>query len=160
MFAGGLGPVRGREAPCRAIVSIYRWLHRGDRSQKKALAAASLAVNNLAVGRRIASLDFVRGVAMILMAIDHVRVPMIYYLLHIPMIHLAACLVSLAREGHVNPWLFGNHPMAPPPVPQGYVWSLGLLYLVFAVCVIALYFPCRRFAELRARHPGGWLSYL
>ena len=30
---------------------------------------------------------------------------------------LAAVLVSLIREGRVNPWLFGNHPMAPPPVP-------------------------------------------
>jgi uncharacterized membrane protein len=88
------------------------------------------------------------------------RAPMVYYLLHIPAIHLAACLVSLVREGRVNPWLFGNHPMAPPPVPEGYVWSLGLLYFIFIVCVIALYFPCRRFADLRARHPGGWLSYL
>jgi uncharacterized membrane protein len=88
------------------------------------------------------------------------RVPMLYYLLHIPVIHLAACLVSLAREGRVNPWLFGNHPMAPPPVPEGYVWHLWLLYLVFTLCVIGLYFPCRWFADLRARHPGGWLSYL
>src|SRR5262249_49603690 len=70
------------------------------------------------------------------------KVPLFYYLLHIPLIHLAACLVSLIREGHVNPWLFGNHPMAPPPVPEGYMWNLGLLYLVFAVCVIILYFPC------------------
>ena len=88
------------------------------------------------------------------------RVPMLYYLLHIPAIHAAACLVSLAREGQVNPWLFGNHPMAPPPVPDGYVWSLGLLYLVFAICVTALYFPCRWFANLRERRAGGWLSYL
>src|SRR5262245_9498716 len=71
------------------------------------------------------------------------RVPLFYYLLHIPTIHLAACLVSLARDGRVNPWLFGNHPMAPPPVPEGYTWSLGLLYVVFTLCVIALYFPCR-----------------
>jgi uncharacterized membrane protein len=88
------------------------------------------------------------------------RVPMFYYLLHIPVIHLAACLVSIAREGRINPWLFGNHPMAPPPVPEGYAWSLGLLYLVFTLCVAALYFPCRWFADLRARRSGSWLSYL
>jgi uncharacterized membrane protein len=88
------------------------------------------------------------------------RVPMLYYLLHIPVIHLAACVVSLLREGRVNPWLFGNHPMAPPPVPDGYMWSLGLLYLVFAVCVGLLYFPCRAFARLRARSREPWLSYL
>jgi uncharacterized membrane protein len=88
------------------------------------------------------------------------RVPMFYYLLHIPLIHLAACVVSLIREGHVNAWLFGNHPLAPPRVPVGYTWSLGLLYLVFAVCVIVLYFPCRWFERLRATRRWPWLSYL
>jgi len=88
------------------------------------------------------------------------RVPMFYYLLHIPVIHLAAVLVSLPREGRVNPWLFGNHPMAPPPVPDGYLWSLPLLYAVFAACIVVLYFPCRWFAGVRARRASRWLSYL
>lgn len=88
------------------------------------------------------------------------RVPMFYYLLHIPLIHLAACAVSLIREGHVNPWLFGNLPVAPAQVPPGYTWNLGLLYLVFALCVVALYFPCRWYARLRATHKSAWLSYL
>ncbi len=88
------------------------------------------------------------------------RVPMFYYLLHIPLIHVAACLVSLVREGRVDPWLFGNHPVDPPPLPPGYMWSLPLLYLVWALCVIALYFPCRWYAALRARSRAAWLSYL
>jgi uncharacterized membrane protein len=88
------------------------------------------------------------------------RVPFFYYLLHIPVIHAAACVVSLAREGRVDPWLFGNHPMAPAPVPPGYTWSLALLYFVFAVCVVILYFPCRWFARLRATRRYPWLSYL
>jgi uncharacterized membrane protein len=88
------------------------------------------------------------------------RVPMFYYLLHIPVIHLAACVVSLIREGQVNPWLFGNHPLAPPPVPDGYMWSLGLLYAVFAICIVALYFPCRWYARVRATRRSSWLSYL
>jgi uncharacterized membrane protein len=88
------------------------------------------------------------------------RVPMFYYLLHIPVIHVAAVLVSLVREGHVNAWLFGNHPMAPPRVPEGYTWTLGLLYLVFAACVVTLYFPCRWFARLRATAKSRWLSYV
>ena len=50
----------------------------------------------------------------------------VYYLLHIPVIHLAAIAVSLGREGQINPWLFGNHPLAPPPVPEGDAWSLML----------------------------------
>lgn len=88
------------------------------------------------------------------------RVPFFYYMLHIPLIHLAACVVSLARVGQVDPWLFTNHPMAPPPVPPGYRWSLPLLYLVFAICVTILYFPCRWFARVRARRSAWWLSYL
>jgi hypothetical protein len=88
------------------------------------------------------------------------RVPMFYYLLHIPLIHFAACVVSLIREGHVNAWLFANHPVAAGPAPAGYVWSLGLLYLVYAICVVVLYFPCRWFADLRARKKSRWLSYI
>ncbi len=88
------------------------------------------------------------------------RVPLFYYLLHIPLIHLVACLVSMVREGHVNPWLSANHPMAAGQAPPGYTWSLPLLYLVWIVCVTVLYFPCRRFARLKSDRRSAWLSYL
>jgi uncharacterized membrane protein len=88
------------------------------------------------------------------------RVPLFYYLLHIPLIHAAACIVSLVREGRVDPWLFGNHPMMPPPKPAGYDWSLPLLYLVFAIVIALLYVPCRWYAGVRARRPDNWLRYL
>jgi hypothetical protein len=88
------------------------------------------------------------------------RVPLFYYLLHIPAIHAAALVVSLVREGRINPWLFGNHPMMPPPVPDGYRWTLPLLYLVFVIVVAMLYVPCRWFADVKARRRDGWLQYL
>jgi hypothetical protein len=88
------------------------------------------------------------------------RVPLFYYLLHIPTIHAAAVVVSLIREGRVNPWLFGNHPMMPPPVPDGYTWSLPLLYLVFTLVVAVLHVPCVWFAGVKARHPQSVLRYL
>jgi uncharacterized membrane protein len=88
------------------------------------------------------------------------RVPLFYYLLHIPLIHLLALGVSRIREGVVNPWLFANHPMFVPPAPQGYVWSLGQLYLVWIVAVTLLYFPCRWYAGYKAKAGGGWVSYL
>lgn len=75
------------------------------------------------------------------------RVPLFYYVLHIPLIHLAAMLVTLVRTGTVTAWLFGNHPMEPPEQPAGYMWSLGLLYAVTAVCVVLLYFACRWWVE-------------
>ena len=61
----------------------------------------------------------------------------------------SAIAVSLIRTGAITPWLFGNHPMEPPEQPPGYQWSLGLLYLVTAVCVVALYFSCRWYVDRR-----------
>jgi uncharacterized membrane protein len=75
------------------------------------------------------------------------RVPLFYYVLHIPLIHVAAIVVSLIRTGAVTPWLFGNHPLEPPDQPDGYRWNLPLLYLVTAVCVVALYAACRWYVE-------------
>jgi hypothetical protein len=88
------------------------------------------------------------------------RVPFFDYLLHIPTIHAAACVVSLIREGSVNPWLFLNHPMMNPGPPPGYTWSLPLLYLVWAIVVGLLYVPCRWFARVRASSGMAWLRYL
>ena len=88
------------------------------------------------------------------------RVPFFYYVLHIPLIHALALVVSLIRTGDVSGWLFTNHPMANPPPPDGYTWSLGLLYLVWAVAVTLLYFACRWFAGVKARRKDWWLSYL
>jgi uncharacterized membrane protein len=89
------------------------------------------------------------------------RVPFFYYVLHIPLIHALALVVSMIRTGSVDPWLFTNHPMGNPETPVGYTWSLGLLYLVWAIAVVMLYFPCRWYADLKVRHRDrGWLKYL
>ena len=89
------------------------------------------------------------------------RVPFFYYMLHIPLIHLAAIVVSLLRFGSVSPWLFLNHPVMIPPAPETYVWSLGLLYLVWLIVVVVLYFPCRWFAQVKQRRKDiAFLSYL
>jgi uncharacterized membrane protein len=88
------------------------------------------------------------------------RVPFFYYALHIPLIHVLALGVSLVREGAVNPWLFTNHPSGSPPPPEGYTWSLGLLYAVWAMAIAILYVACRWFANLKARRSDWWLRYL
>ena len=43
--------------------------------------------------------------------------------------------------GAVSPWLFGNHPALIGPAPDGYTWSLPLLYLVWAIVVVDAVFP-------------------
>jgi uncharacterized membrane protein len=88
------------------------------------------------------------------------RVPFFYYMLHIPLIHALALVVSRIREGAVNPWLFTNHPMGNSPPPDGYTWSLPLLYLVWTVAVTVLYFASRWFADIKARRSDWWLKYL
>jgi uncharacterized membrane protein len=88
------------------------------------------------------------------------RVPFFYYLIHIPLIHLAAIIVSMVREGHVNAWLFANHPMMVPEPPDGYMWSLPLLYGVYILVIALLYVPCRWYAGVKARNRDSLLRYL
>jgi uncharacterized membrane protein len=75
------------------------------------------------------------------------RVPLFYYLLHIPTIHLAALIVNFVREGSMHQAWYATAPFT--SVPPEHRWSLPLLYLVFFAAVTALYFPCRWYA---ARH--------
>ncbi len=86
------------------------------------------------------------------------RVPMFYYLLHIPVIHATALLVWRIRNGTVHPEWFASAPFV--SVPEGEAWGLPLLYVVFALAILMLYFPCRWFEGFKARHSGGWVSYI
>jgi uncharacterized membrane protein len=88
------------------------------------------------------------------------KVPFFFYVLHIPLIHALALVVSEIRSGEVSWWLFTNHPMGNPPAPDGYAWSLPLLYLVWCVAIVILYFVCRWFAGLKARRRDWWLRYV
>lgn len=88
------------------------------------------------------------------------RVPLFYYLLHIPLIHGLAVLISLVRMPEATWWLFQNHPLRIPPAPDGYRYSLPLLYLVTFVAVGILYFPSRWYGTLKARHRAGWMRYI
>ena len=88
------------------------------------------------------------------------RVPMFFYLLHIPLIHLLALVVATARTPAALPWLFANHPMHPPDVPPGYRWPLPLLYGVTVLAIAALYAPCRWYARVRAERRWAWTTYI
>ena len=88
------------------------------------------------------------------------RVPFFYYMLHIPLIHLIFVALSVARFGTVIPWMTENHPMFNSPPPPGYSYSLTALYAITVLAVTILYFPCKWFADLKARRSDPWLSYL
>ena len=88
------------------------------------------------------------------------QVPVFYYVLHIPLIHLIAVLISVVRTPESTGWLFANHPMLPPDAPPEYMWSLPLLYLVTALVVIALYFPSRAYAAKKRMSNSRWMRFL
>jgi|SRR5580658_7382450 uncharacterized membrane protein len=88
------------------------------------------------------------------------KVPMFYYLLHIPLLHLLAVAVCYAKYGQVY-WMFESptprqFPITPPP---GWGYSLPIIYLIWACVVLTLYPLCRWFAGLKQRRNDDWLSY-
>ncbi|MEX2179680.1 MAG: heparan-alpha-glucosaminide N-acetyltransferase domain-containing protein [Gemmatimonadaceae bacterium] len=86
------------------------------------------------------------------------RVPLFYYLLHIPLIHVSALIVNMARTGAAHGEWYVSAPYA--QVPADGRWSLALLYLVFTITVALLYLACRWYAGVKARRPGSWLRYI
>jgi uncharacterized membrane protein len=89
------------------------------------------------------------------------KVPMFYYLLHMPLIHLIAVAVCFARYGQVH-WMFesptvNEFPITPPPTGWGF--SLPVVYLIWASVVISLYPVCHWFAAVKRRRSDAWLSY-
>ena len=123
---------------------------------------ASLSFLLMTLGPTIAVLPLVEGArgAIARWLTVFGRVPFFYYVLHIPLIHALALIVSAVRLGEISPWLFADHPMAPPPPPEGYAWSLPQLYLVWSVAIVMLYFASRWYANLKARRTDWWLRYL
>ncbi len=90
------------------------------------------------------------------------RVPLFFYLLHLPLIHALAVLTSYLHFGQAD-WWFANPsegPNAPHARPADYGYSLSVVYLIWLGVVFALYPLCRRFADVKRRRREPWLSYL
>jgi uncharacterized membrane protein len=85
------------------------------------------------------------------------RVPLFYFLLQWYVIHPLAVLLGVMR-GLPVAWLFSPAALGPPP--EGWALDLPGIYAAWVVMVVILYIPCRWFAAVKARHRGGWLSYL
>jgi uncharacterized membrane protein len=89
------------------------------------------------------------------------RVPLFYFIVHIPIIHVLAIGLTWLRYGAV-PFLFEPPPTLGTPrnvFPPDYGWELWVAYAVTAAVVAALYPLCLSFGRLKARR-GGWVSYL
>ena len=89
------------------------------------------------------------------------RVPLFYFVLHLPVIHLIAVAVAGARY-HDAHWMFespdlAHYPFTPPP---GWGYSLPVVYAIWIGVVLALYPACEWFAGVKQRRRDPWLSYL
>jgi len=89
------------------------------------------------------------------------KVPLFYYVLHFLLIHLLAVATCYVRYGSAH-WMFespnlANYPFTAPP-DWGY--SLPVIFLAWALVVVAMYPLCRWFAALKQRRSDAWLSYL
>jgi uncharacterized membrane protein len=82
------------------------------------------------------------------------RVPMFFYLVHIPLIHASSLVIDYLRNG---PRTFGQNMFE---MPQNWGFDLPVVYVVWISIVVALYFPCRWFAGVKQRRREAWLSYL
>lgn len=90
------------------------------------------------------------------------RVPLFYFVVHIPLIHAAAIALTWLRYG-TAPFLFVPPPTLGTPravFPADYGWDLWVVYGVTAFVVIALYPLCAWLSRLKARRRDWWLSYV
>ncbi len=91
------------------------------------------------------------------------RVPLLYFVLHIPLIHLLAVVLTALRYGTGAPFLWVAPPTLGTPrdvFPPDYGWDLWVVYALWAVALVLLYPVCRWFAEVKRRRVAWWLSYL
>jgi uncharacterized membrane protein len=83
------------------------------------------------------------------------RVPLLYYVAHLYLIHALAVAVGVARgfdfTAMLGVWM---------TLPDTWGFGLPVVYLVWVAVVLALYPLCRWFANLKAHRREAWLSYL
>ncbi len=89
------------------------------------------------------------------------RVPLFYFIVHLPFIHLLVLAIGYARYGSVH-WFVTSPSLDKYPfeMPPGWGYSLPFVYATWALIVIALYPLCAWFARMKSRNRSAWLSYL
>jgi uncharacterized membrane protein len=84
------------------------------------------------------------------------RVPLLFYVAHIYLIHALAVAMAFAMLGQAG-WLLGQFPPHHPAA-----WGLDLVgvYATWLCVVVILYPLCRGFASIKQRRREWWWSYL
>lgn len=85
------------------------------------------------------------------------RVPLFFYLVHIPVTHLLALLITYAQQRTLPAWLFSFPPGHAGP---GGGVPLPAVFLIW-VAVVALHYPlCVWFWHLKRDRRAGWMRYV
>ena len=108
-------------------------------------ALIALALTERAHGR-VASILSVYG-----------RVPLFYYVTHLFVAHAVAVVLAFAQSGELHRIPVVNHP---ENIPAWYGLSLPGVYVMWALVVVLLYFPCRLFARMKDTRTDWWLRYM
>src|SRR5215510_4191166 len=89
------------------------------------------------------------------------KVPLFFFLLHLPLIHLLAVVTSLLRYGSAH-WFFESPSLDRYPftLPPEWGYSLPVVYGVWILVLVLMYPLCAWFADVKARKRAGWLRYL
>jgi uncharacterized membrane protein len=83
------------------------------------------------------------------------RVPLFYYMMHIPLLSISVGTVYFIKYGSR---VFQIH--GPMHIPSDFGFSLSVVYAAWIAAVVILYFPCRAWARRKRERPTWWLSYL
>jgi hypothetical protein len=77
------------------------------------------------------------------------RVPLFFYVLHLPWLHALAGL-----------WVLAHGPLAAALAsPHGANGSLPVVYALWALGVLTLWPLCKWFDGLKSRHHGAWWTH-
>lgn len=87
------------------------------------------------------------------------RVPLFFYLLHLPLIHVIAVGLAYVQFGNFGEQFQAVAFAGPGSFPPHEGYNLPVIYLVWLIVILLLYPVCRRFAEVKRQARDGWRSY-
>jgi len=84
------------------------------------------------------------------------RTPLLFYLIHLPLIHGAAVILEMIRERDAQ-WLFQGFP--PSGKPPYYGYAIYWVYLIWIFIIIVMYPICRFLLSKKQKSGNRWASY-